>query len=40
MVTLGSWLSGALSETWGPRRVMWIGLGIWQCSKSCSCPWQ
>ena len=28
-VTLGSWLSGALSETWGPRRVMWIGLGIW-----------
>jgi polyol permease family len=29
MVTLGSWLSGALSETWGPRRVMWIGLGIW-----------
>ncbi|GAA4385039.1 MFS transporter [Tsukamurella soli] len=29
LVTLGSWLSGALSETWGPRRVMWIGLGIW-----------
>ncbi len=29
MVTLGSWLSGALSETWGPRRVMWLGLSIW-----------
>lgn len=29
LVTLGSWLSGALSETWGPRRVMWLGLGIW-----------
>ncbi|MGV9861522.1 MFS transporter [Rhodococcus koreensis] len=29
MVTLGSWLSGALSETWGPRRVMWLGLAIW-----------
>lgn len=29
MVTLGSWLSGALSETWGPRRVMWLGFVIW-----------
>ena len=28
-VTLGSFLSGALSETWGPRRVMWTGLIIW-----------
>ncbi|MGH3949495.1 MAG: RbtT/DalT/CsbX family MFS transporter [Pseudonocardiaceae bacterium] len=30
-VTVGvaAWLSGALSDLWGPRRVMWIGLGIW-----------
>ncbi|GAB3484364.1 MFS transporter [Nocardiopsis coralliicola] len=28
-VMLASWLSGALSELWGPRRVMLIGLGIW-----------
>ena len=28
-VTLGSWLSGALSDVWGPRRVMVIGLVIW-----------
>ncbi|AIJ26621.1 nitrate/nitrite transporter [Amycolatopsis methanolica 239] len=28
-VMLASWLSGALSELWGPRRVMWIGLAIW-----------
>jgi len=24
-----SWLSGALSDLWGPRRVMFIGLAIW-----------
>lgn len=29
MVTLGSWLSGALSDVWGPRRVMLIGLILW-----------
>ena len=29
MVTLGSWLAGALSEVWGPRRVMVIGLIEW-----------
>ncbi|NYF14254.1 polyol permease family [Pseudoclavibacter sp. JAI123] len=29
MVTLGSWLSGALSDVWGPRRVMLIGLALW-----------
>lgn len=29
MVTLGSWLAGALSEVWGPRRVMLIGLAMW-----------
>ncbi|MFE3172401.1 MFS transporter [Amycolatopsis sp. NPDC059090] len=28
-VMLASWLSGALSELWGPRRVMVIGLVIW-----------
>ncbi|MEU3272779.1 MFS transporter [Saccharomonospora sp. NPDC006951] len=28
-VMLASWLSGALSELWGPRRVMMIGLAIW-----------
>lgn len=29
MVTLGSWLSGALSDVWGPRRVMTLGLVLW-----------
>jgi polyol permease family len=24
-----SWLSGALSDLWGPKRVMFIGLAIW-----------
>lgn len=28
-VMLASWLSGALSELWGPRRVMLAGLAIW-----------
>ncbi len=28
-VAIASWLSGALSDLWGPRRVMAIGLGIW-----------
>src|SRR5690606_34997556 len=28
-VMLASWLSGALSELWGPRRVMSLGLVIW-----------
>ncbi|MGW0733065.1 MFS transporter [Streptomyces sp. NPDC002851] len=27
--SIAAWLSGALSELWGPRRVMWTGLGIW-----------
>lgn len=26
---VAAWGSGALSELWGPRRVMWTGLGIW-----------
>ncbi|HWQ57229.1 MAG TPA: MFS transporter [Bryobacteraceae bacterium] len=26
---IAAWLSGALSDLWGPRRVMWIGLAIW-----------
>ncbi|NLU70291.1 MFS transporter [Streptomyces sp. HNM0574] len=28
-VMLASWFSGALSQVWGPRRVMWVGLVIW-----------
>jgi polyol permease family len=28
-VSISSWLSGALSDIWGPKRVMWAGLGIW-----------
>ncbi|MFD7922035.1 MFS transporter [Streptomyces sp. NPDC059740] len=28
-VMLASWLSGALSELWGPRRVMIMGLAFW-----------
>ncbi len=28
-VMLASWLSGALSELWGPRRVMMLGFVIW-----------
>ena len=28
-VMVASWLSGALSQLWGPRRVMMVGLGIW-----------
>jgi polyol permease family len=26
---VAAWLSGALSDLWGPRRVMWAGLFIW-----------
>lgn len=26
---VAAWLSGALSDLWGPRRVMWTGLAIW-----------
>lgn len=29
VVTIGSWLSGALSDVWGPRRVMIIGAVSW-----------
>jgi len=29
MVSIASWLSGALSDLWGPKRVMLIGLLIW-----------
>jgi polyol permease family len=27
--TIGSWLSGALSDLWGSKRVMFIGLALW-----------
>jgi polyol permease family len=26
---VAAWFSGALSDLWGPRRVMWTGLSIW-----------
>ena len=29
VIAVASWLSGSLSDLWGPRRVMWIGLLIW-----------
>lgn len=29
LVAIGSWFSGALSDLWGPRRVMWCGLACW-----------
>ncbi|MFT8851589.1 MFS transporter [Acetobacter orientalis] len=28
-VSISSWLSGPLSDMWGPKKVMWIGLWIW-----------
>src|SRR5262245_8641286 len=28
-VAISAWLSGALSDLWGPRRVMALGLAIW-----------
>src|SRR5438874_6416184 len=28
-VAIASWLSGALSDLWGPRQVMAMGLAIW-----------
>jgi len=28
-VLIGAWFSGTLSAIWGPRRVMWLGAGIW-----------
>ena len=28
-VGIGSWCAGALSNIWGPRRVMWLGVAIW-----------
>src|SRR3981081_56906 len=29
VIAVASWLSGALSDLWGPRQVMWIGLITW-----------
>ncbi|MDN7351182.1 MFS transporter [Acetobacter senegalensis] len=28
-VSISSWLSGPLSDMWGPKKVMWVGLWIW-----------
>ncbi|MEI4473291.1 MFS transporter [Frigidibacter sp. MR17.24] len=28
-VAIASWLSGPMSQVYGPRRVMWVGLAIW-----------
>lgn len=28
-VSISSWLSGPLSDLWGPKKVMWTGLWIW-----------
>ena len=28
-VAIAGWLSGALSDVWGPRRVIAIGIGVW-----------
>ncbi|RLP77270.1 MFS transporter [Mycetocola tolaasinivorans] len=29
VVALAAWLSGALAEAWGPKRVMMVGFAIW-----------
>lgn len=29
VVAAAAWLSGALAEAWGPKRVMMVGFGIW-----------
>jgi len=29
VVAVAAWLSGALAEAWGPKRVMMLGFGIW-----------
>lgn len=29
VVALSAWLSGALAEAWGPKRVMMVGFAIW-----------
>lgn len=35
MAAVASWFSGTLSDLWGPRRVMWVGLGIWAALEIC-----
>lgn len=32
---VASWFSGTLSDLWGPRRVMCIGLGMWTAFEFC-----
>src|SRR5262245_13759399 len=29
VAAVAAWASGALSDLWGPRQVMWIGLVAW-----------
>ena len=35
MAAVAAWFSGTLSDLWGPRRVMWVGLGIWTVLEIC-----
>ena len=35
MAAVASWFSGTLSDLWGPRRVMWIGLSVWAALELC-----
>lgn len=35
MAAVASWFSGTLSDLWGPRRVMWIGLSLWAVFEVC-----
>lgn len=34
VVATAAWLSGALAEAWGPRRVVLVGFGIWCASET------
>ncbi|MGW0735612.1 MFS transporter [Streptomyces sp. NPDC002851] len=35
---VGAFLAGALSDAWGPRRVMAVGAAFWASSTSCCLP--
>ncbi|MDF7674659.1 MFS transporter [Acetobacteraceae bacterium ESL0709] len=34
-VMISAWFSGPLSDLWGPKRVMWIGLILWALIEVC-----